>query len=108
MDSVCIKGVLLHYRLAGPAGAPVLALVNSLGTDARIWDGVIARLATRYRTESGRTAPVATLNGTAATTRWLVAILETHQQADGSVRVPEALRPYLGGIAVIEPAGQGA
>ena len=64
------------------------------------------RLATRYRTESGRTAPVATLNGTAATTRWLVAILETHQQADGSVRVPEALRPYLGGIAVIEPAGQ--
>ena len=66
------------------------------------------RLATRYRTESGRTAPVATLNGTAATTRWLVAILETHQQADGSVRVPEALRPYLGGIAVIEPAGQGA
>ncbi len=61
------------------------------------------RLATRYRTESGRTAPVATLNGTAATTRWLVAILETHQQPDGSVRVPEALRPYLGGLATIEP-----
>jgi len=40
---------LLHYRLAGPAGAPVLALVNSLGTDARIWDGVIARLSPRYR-----------------------------------------------------------
>ena len=62
------------------------------------------RLATRYRTESGRTAPVATLNGTAATTRWLVAILETHQQADGSVRVPEALRPYLGGLEVMESA----
>ncbi|SDR91855.1 serine--tRNA ligase [Agrococcus carbonis] len=62
------------------------------------------RLATRYRTESGRTAPVATLNGTAATTRWLVAILETHQRADGSVRVPEALRPYLGGLEVMEPA----
>lgn len=61
------------------------------------------RLATRYRTESGKTAPVATLNGTAATTRWLVAILETHQQADGSVRVPEALRGYLGGLDVIEP-----
>ncbi|WP_347755869.1 serine--tRNA ligase [Agrococcus sp. ProA11] len=61
------------------------------------------RLATRYRTESGKTAPAATLNGTAATTRWIVALLETHQQADGSVRVPEALRPYLGGIATIEP-----
>ena len=60
------------------------------------------RLATRFRTESGRTAPVATLNGTLATTRWLVAILETHQRADGSVAVPEALRPYLGGLAVLE------
>jgi seryl-tRNA synthetase len=61
------------------------------------------RLDIRYRTESGRTAPVATLNGTLATTRWLVAILETHQQEDGSVRVPEALRPYLGGLELLEP-----
>jgi seryl-tRNA synthetase len=61
------------------------------------------RLDTRYRTESGKTAPVATLNGTLATTRWLVAILETHQQADGSVVVPEVLRPYLGGLSVLEP-----
>ncbi|WP_306233099.1 serine--tRNA ligase [Agrococcus beijingensis] len=61
------------------------------------------RLATRYRTETGKTAPVATLNGTAATTRWLVALLETHQQADGSVRVPAALQPYLGGLTVLEP-----
>ena len=61
------------------------------------------RLDTRYRTESGKTAPVATLNGTLATTRWLVAILETHQQADGSVVVPEVLRPYIGGLSVLEP-----
>lgn len=61
------------------------------------------RLDIRYRTESGKTAPVATLNGTLATTRWLVAILETHQQEDGSVRVPEALRPYLGGLGLLEP-----
>ena len=61
------------------------------------------RLDIRYRTESGKTAPVATLNGTLATTRWLVAILETHQQADGSVVVPAALRPYLGGLEVFEP-----
>jgi len=61
------------------------------------------RLDIRYRTESGKTAPVATLNGTLATTRWLVAILETHQQPDGSVVVPEALRPYLGGLEILEP-----
>jgi seryl-tRNA synthetase len=61
------------------------------------------RLDTRYRTESGKTAPVATLNGTLATTRWIVAILETHQQADGSVVVPAALRPYVGGLEVFEP-----
>jgi seryl-tRNA synthetase len=61
------------------------------------------RLDIRYRTESGKTSPVATLNGTLATTRWLVAILETHQQADGSVVVPAALRPYLGGLEIFEP-----
>ncbi|WP_066522537.1 serine--tRNA ligase [Curtobacterium ammoniigenes] len=61
------------------------------------------RLDIRYRTESGKTAPVATLNGTLATTRWLVAILETNQQADGSVVIPPVLRPYLGGVEVIEP-----
>jgi len=61
------------------------------------------RLDVRHRTESGKTAPVATLNGTLATTRWLVAILETHQQADGTVRVPDALQPYLGGMTLIEP-----
>ena len=61
------------------------------------------RLDIRYRGESGKTTPVATLNGTLATTRWIVAILETHQQADGSVRVPKALQPYLGGLEVLEP-----
>jgi len=68
------------------------------------------RLDTRYRPEDpaggsapSKTQPVATLNGTLATTRWIVAILETHQQEDGSVRVPEVLRPYLGGLDVLEP-----
>jgi len=61
------------------------------------------RLATRFRGEGGRTSPVATLNGTLATTRWIVALLETHQQEDGSVLLPEALRPYLGGRERLEP-----
>ncbi len=47
--------------------------------------------------------PVATLNGTLATTRWLVALLENHQRQDGSVHLPEALRPYLGGITEMTP-----
>jgi seryl-tRNA synthetase len=64
------------------------------------------RLNIRYRDESGKTAPLATLNGTLATTRWLVAILENHQQQDGSVVVPKALRPYMGGLEVIEPVGK--
>src|SRR5918997_2680940 len=60
------------------------------------------RLAIRYRDESGKPQMAATLNGTLATTRWLVAILENHQQADGSVRVPAALVPYVG-AELIEP-----
>jgi seryl-tRNA synthetase len=56
------------------------------------------RLNTRYRDENGKPKTAATLNGTLATTRWLVAILENHQQADGSVVIPKALRPYLGGL----------
>lgn len=60
------------------------------------------RLKIRQRTEGGMEA-VATINGTLATTRWLVAMFENHQQADGSLYVPQALRPYLGGREVIEP-----
>ena len=60
------------------------------------------RLGIRERREDG-TAPVATLNGTLATTRWLVALLENHQRPDGSIRVPEAMRPYLGGVEALEP-----
>ena len=60
------------------------------------------RLGVRERTENG-TRQVATLNGTLGTTRWIVALLENHQQADGSVRVPPALRPYLGGRDILEP-----
>ncbi|WP_424449028.1 serine--tRNA ligase [Microbacterium arborescens] len=61
------------------------------------------RLDIRHRPDGGKTEPVATLNGTLATTRWLVALLETHQRADGSVVIPEVLRPYLGGLEVAEP-----
>ncbi|MFJ3934208.1 MULTISPECIES: serine--tRNA ligase [unclassified Streptomyces] len=61
------------------------------------------RLSVRMR-EGRKVQPLATLNGTlCAVPRTIVAILENHQQADGSVRVPEVLRPYLGGREVLEP-----
>ncbi|WP_025737826.1 serine--tRNA ligase [Mycobacterium genavense] len=60
------------------------------------------RLATRYRDDNGKPQIAATLNGTLGTTRWLVAILENHQQPDGSVRVPAALVTFVGS-EVLEP-----
>ncbi|MFE4665919.1 serine--tRNA ligase [Streptomyces sp. NPDC056716] len=64
------------------------------------------RLSIRMR--DGKTVrPLATLNGTlCAVPRTIVAILENHQQADGSVRVPEVLRPYLGGRELLEPVAK--
>ncbi|MEV4426129.1 serine--tRNA ligase [Streptomyces sp. R-07] len=65
------------------------------------------RLSVRMRDEQGgkkTVQPLATLNGTlCAVPRTIVAILENHQLPDGSVRVPEVLRPYLGGREVLEP-----
>jgi seryl-tRNA synthetase len=60
------------------------------------------RLNTRFKNADGRNEVAATLNGTLATTRWLVAILENHQQADGSVVVPEGLREAVG-LEVLRP-----
>ena len=54
------------------------------------------RLSIRYRDDSGKPQIAATLNGTLATTRWLVAILENHQQPDGSVRLPAELAKFVG------------
>ncbi len=64
------------------------------------------RLNVRYRDGDGRPQFAATLNGTLATTRWLVAILENHQQPDGSVVVPKALRPFVGGRDVLTPVSR--
>ena len=64
------------------------------------------RLNLRYRDADGRVRFAHTLNNTViASPRILIPLLEIHQQADGSVRIPEALRPYVGGREVIEPKG---
>ena len=63
------------------------------------------RLRVRQRDANGTVRPLATLNGTlVAVPRTIIALLENHQQADGSVRVPAALQPYLG-REVLEPIG---
>ena len=62
------------------------------------------RMQARFRNAAGKPELVHTLNGSGvAVGRALVAVLENHQQADGSVRVPAALRPYLGGLEVLQP-----
>ena len=61
------------------------------------------RMQARFRNEKGRTEFVHTLNGSGlAVGRTLVAVLENHQNADGSVSLPEALRPYMGGMTDIK------
>ena len=63
------------------------------------------RMQTRFKSAQGRNEFVHTLNGSGlAVGRTLVAVLENYQQADGSVRVPEVLRPYMGGVEILEPA----
>ena len=62
------------------------------------------RLQARFKNAQGKNELVHTLNGSGlAVGRTLVAVLENYQQADGSVTIPEALRPYMGGVAVLAP-----
>ena len=93
---VRLRGVAAHAGAVARADVDV-ELHHLPGPPARRPRAQPAR-----RTAGNR--PVATLNGTLATTRWIVALLENHQLPDGSVRVPEALRPYLGGLDVAQAA----
>ena len=84
------------------AWIPTQGKYRELTSTSNCLDFQARRLDIRQRGEGG-TAPVATLNGTlTAITRCIVAVLETHQQADGSVRVPKALQKWLG-REVLEP-----
>ncbi|WP_449061553.1 serine--tRNA ligase [Planomonospora algeriensis] len=85
------------------AWIPTQGRYRELTSTSNCTDFQARRLGVRFRDSGGKPQPVATLNGTLATTRWIVAILENHQRADGSVVIPEALRPYVG-LDVLEPA----
>jgi seryl-tRNA synthetase len=63
------------------------------------------RMQARFRSEKGKPEPVHTLNGSGlAVGRTLIAVLENYQNVDGSITVPAALRPYMGGVEVIKAA----
>ncbi|MBM7517906.1 serine--tRNA ligase [Nocardioides nitrophenolicus] len=88
------------------AWIPTQGKYRELTSTSNCTDFQTRRLDTRGRFGE-RTGPIATLNGTlTAITRAIVAVLETHQQADGSVRVPKALQPFMGGLEVLEPVAR--
>ncbi|GAA3536379.1 serine--tRNA ligase [Amycolatopsis ultiminotia] len=98
-------GTSAHRKFDCEAWVPTQETYRELTSTSNCTTFQARRLSVRYRGENGKPQIAATLNGTLATTRWIVAIVENHQQPDGSVRVPEALRPFLGGRAVLEPIG---
>jgi len=118
MEREMLDAMNLHYRVIDVAGGdlgasaarkfdteawvPTQDAYRELTSTSNCTTFQARRLQTRYRDENGKTQIAATLNGTLATTRWLVAILENNQQADGSVVIPEALRPMMG-KDILEP-----
>ena len=76
-----------------------------VGSCSNLTDAQARRLSIRYKDEDGKTKLAHTLNNTVvAPPRMLIAFVENHLQADGSVTIPEALRPYMGGKSVISPS----
>lgn len=84
---------------------PGQARYREISSCSNCGDFQARRMNARFRRTGGKPEFVHTLNGSAlAVGRTLVAVLETYQQADGSVRVPAALQPYMQGVTALEPA----
>jgi seryl-tRNA synthetase len=113
-----LQGLGLHYRVillcSGDMGfssaktydielwAPGQKCWLEVSSCSNFEDYQARRAHIRYRSEQGKPELVHTLNGSGvALPRLIVAILEQYQQADGSVRIPDILRPYMGGIEQI-------
>ncbi len=113
-----LRRLNLHYRVvslcSGDLGfsaaktydievwLPGQAAYREISSCSTFTDFQARRAMIRYRAKSGETALVHTLNGSGlAVGRTLVAVLENYQQSDGSVVIPDALRPYMGGITQI-------
>ena len=104
---VCCSGDLadLKYRSCDiEAWSPRQKTFFEVCSCSNLTDAQSRRLAIRYRKENGEKELAHTLNNTViAPPRMLIAFLENNLQADGSVKIPEALRPYMGGKEVIIP-----
>jgi seryl-tRNA synthetase len=75
-----------------------------VGSCSNLTDAQARRLSIRYKDSDGKVKLAHTLNNTVvAPPRMLIAFVENHLQADGSVNIPQVLRPYMGGKAVITP-----
>ena len=75
-----------------------------VGSCSNLTDAQARRLSIRYKDTDGKTKLAHTLNNTVvAPPRMLIAFVENHLQADGSVTIPEVLQPYMGGKKVILP-----
>jgi seryl-tRNA synthetase len=99
-------GLSAERKFDCEAWIPTQGRYRELTSASNCTDFQTRRLDIRGRFEDG-VKPIATLNGTlVAIPRTIVAILETHQQEDGSVKVPKALQPYLQGREVLEPVAK--
>jgi seryl-tRNA synthetase len=99
-------GLSAQRKFDCEAWIPTQGKYRELTSTSNCTDFQARRLDIRSKTSEG-SAAVATLNGTlCAIPRTIVAILETHQQEDGSVRVPKALQPYMAGLEVLEPVSR--
>jgi seryl-tRNA synthetase len=118
IEQEIVDGLKLPYRVidtaSGDLGGPAYrkydieawmvmkAGYGEITSTSNCTDYQARRLNIRYRASEGETEFVHTLNGTAiVTSRLPVAIAENYQNADGSITVPDVLRPYMGGVEVI-------
>ena len=103
----CCSGDLadLKYKSCDvEAWSPRQKKYFEVGSCSNLTDAQARRLSIRYKDTDGKTKLAHTLNNTVvAPPRMLIAFVENHLQADGSVTIPEALQPYMGGKKVIQP-----
>ncbi|MBO7615393.1 MAG: serine--tRNA ligase [Bacilli bacterium] len=116
-----VKGLGLHYQVSKLAAGdishsmartydievylPSMGIYKEVSSASNARDYQARRTMCRYRdTATGKTRYVHTLNASGlATSRIFPAILEQNQQADGSVKIPEVLQPFMGGLKVLKP-----
>lgn len=97
----CAQGMCRTYDIE--VWIPSMGIYKEVSSVSNSRDYQARRNNTKYRDENGSLHYVCTLNGSGlATSRLVPAIVEQYQNEDGSITIPEVLRPYLGGLEVIK------